>query len=206
MLSLKVCLKSYSLLFRTLLKDDGSPIRYNYRGVQLLNNRKVNKIDSTVPAPYNLDYIPSTNCVKKVVTGNYFDETYGVANVFKNNDTQPEGTYWLGPSNSQGSFIVDFGCQKSRSILELVNVHDGGRATKTFRVSSSNSHNGPWTELVSRTMEDTRQSGAKGIENFSFQSTSDQYYKFEALDYYGNGAGIQYLDAKGGFEIFLKIV
>ena len=73
-------------LFRTLLKADGTAIKYNYRGVQLLNSRVVSKIDDTVPAPHNLDYTPSTGCVKKVVTGDYFDERFGVANVFTRTD------------------------------------------------------------------------------------------------------------------------
>jgi len=179
------------------LKEDGTPIRYNYRGVQLLNDRSVNKIDKTVPVPYDLDYTPSTDCKKKVVTGNYFDQRYGVSNVFENNATQAEGTYWLGPSNSDGSFIVDFGCEKQRSILELTNVRDGGRATKKFRVSSSSSHVGPWTELVEGSMEDSRQkTEALELENFSFPSTTDRYFKFEVLDWYGVGGGLQYFDVK----------
>jgi len=187
--------------FRTLLKEDGTPIRYNYRGVQLLNDRKVNKIDKTVPTPYDLDYTPSTDCKKKVVTGNYFDQRFGVSNVFENNATQAEGTYWLGPTNSPGSFIVDFGCEKKRSILEVVNVRDGGRATKEFRVSSSSSHLGPWTELVEGSLGDTRtETEAIEIENFSFPSTSDQYYKFDLLGWFGVGGGVQFLDAKDCIE------
>ena len=185
-------------VFRTLLKDDDTPIRYNYRGVQLLNLRKVNKIDVTVPAPYNLDYIPSTDCKKKVVTGNYFDERYGVENVFENNATQTVGTYWLGPTNSPGSFIVDLGCEKHRSILEVVNVRDGGRSTSKFRVYSSSSHLGPWTLLVDGALEDSREeTAALGIENFSFQSTNDQFFKFELVEWFGVGGGLQFFDAKG---------
>ena len=192
----------WTLFCRTLLKEDGTPIRYNYRGVQLLNDRSVNKIDKTVPVPYDLDYTPSTDCKKKVVTGNYFDQRYGVSNVFENNATQAEGTYWLGPSNSDGSFIVDFGCEKQRSILELTNVRDGGRATKKFRVSSSSSHVGPWTELVEGSMEDSRQkTEALELENFSFPSTTDRYFKFEVLDWYGVGGGLQYFDVKGKFLV-----
>ena len=180
--------------FRTLLKDDGTAIRYNYRGVQLLNNRVVNKIDDTVPAPHNLDYTPSTSCVKKVVTGDYFDERYGVANVFTRTETQPEGSYWLGPSGSPGSFIIDMGCEKQRSILELENSHNGDRATKKFRLFSSASYMGPWTELVSEELAQT-----DSLQTYSFQATTDQFYKFEALDSYGNGGGLQYLDVKGMF-------
>ena len=179
-------------MFRTLLKDDGTAIRYNYRGVQLLNSRTVNKIDETVPAPHNLDYTPSTDCVKKVVTGDYFDARFEVANVLERNDSQPTGTFWFGPSNSQGAFIIDLGCQKQRSILELVNVHNGERATKQFRVSSSTSSMGPWTALV-----DGEMTQSDSLQTFSFQATTDQYYKFEILTYYGNGGGLQYFDVKG---------
>lgn len=178
--------------FRTLLKADGTAIKYNYRGVQLLNSRTVTKIDDSVPAPHNLDYTPSTDCVKKVVTGDYFDARFQVANIFESNETQPEGSYWLGPSSSQGSFILDFGCQKQRSILEVVNVHNGLRATKKFRVFSSSSYMGPWTELV-----DEEMAKSDSLQTFSFTSTSDQFYKFEILDWYGNGGGLQYFDVKG---------
>ena len=177
---------------RTLLKEDGKAIKYNYRGVQLLNSRTVSKVDETVPAPYNLDYTVSTGCVKKVVTGDYFDKRFQVANVFQRNDTQPEGSYWLGPSSSQGSFIIDFGCEKQRSILEVVNVHNGERATKKFKLFSSSSYMGPWAELVDQEMAQI-----DSLQTFSFQATTDQFYKFEIQDWYGNGGGLQYLDVKG---------
>ena len=187
--------------FRTLLKADGTAIKYNYRGVQLLNSRPVTKIDDSVPAPHNLDYTNSTNCVKKVVTGDYFDARFGVENVFVRNETngsQPEGTYWLGPSNSQGFFIVDFGCQKQRSILEVANVNNGDRATKKFRVFSSSSHTGPWTKLV----DDEMVKGGS-VQTYSFTATTDQFYKFEQLDNYGNGGGLEYFDVKG-FSLNVK--
>ena len=186
--------QSLTVMFRTLLKDDGTAIKYNYRGVQLLNSRAVSKIDETVPAPHSLDYTPSTDGVKKVVTGDYFDARFQVANVFQRNDNQPTGSYWLGPSNSPGSFIVDFGNIKKRSILELVNVHNGERATKKFKLFSSASYMGPWVELV-----DDEMAESDLLQTFSFQSTTDQFYKFEIVDSHGNGGGLQYFDVKGGF-------
>ena len=109
-------------------------------------------------------------------------------------ESQPEGSYWLGPSNSPGSFIIDMGCEKQRSILELENSHNGDRATKKFRLFSSASYMGPWTELVSEELAQT-----DSLQTYSFQATTDQFYKFEALDSYGNGAGLQYMDVKGVF-------
>ena len=179
-------------IFRTLLKDDGTALKYNYRGVQLLNSRTVNKIDETVPAPHNLDYTPSTNCAKRVVTGDYFDPRFQVGNVFEMNDTQPTGTFWLGPSSSQGSFIIDFGCKKQRSILEMINVQNGERATKKFRLFSSSSYLGPWTELLDDELEQIA-----SLQTFSFQATTDKFFKFEIVSWYGNGGGLQYFDVKG---------
>lgn len=180
-------------IFRTLLKANGKPIKYNYRGVQLLNGRAVSKIDETVPAPYGLRqpyYTPSTYCVKKIVTGDYFDARYGAANVFESTMSS-----WLGPSSLPGSFIMDMGCQKERSILELINTVDGNRATKNFRLLSSASFMGPWAVLVEGKME-KMENPPPPMETFSFESTTDQFYKFEIVDWYGNGGGLQYFDVK----------
>ena len=177
---------------RTLEKADGTTIKDNSREVQQLNSRPVSKIDVSVPAPPNLDFSPSTDSVKKVVSGDYFDARFGVANVFQRNDAQPEGSFWLGPSNTTGSFIIDLGFQKQRNVLELVNVKYGGRATKQFKLFSSSSYMGPWTALV-----DGEMTQSDSLQTFSFQATTDQYYKFEILTYYGNGGGLQYFDVKG---------
>ena len=190
----------FIVMSRTLMKADGTAIKNNYRGVQLLNSRSVTKIDLRVPAPPNLDYTPSTNCVKKVVTGDYFDQRFRVSNVFERNVNQSKGSFWLGPSNSTGFFIIDCGCQKQRRILELVNLQYGERATKQFRLSSSASSMGPWKELVNWEMAQN-----DSLQTFSFQATTDQYYKFEIMSYYGNGGGVQYLDVRGFLlYIFLK--
>ena len=180
------------------MKADGTTIRDNSRGPQPLNNRPVSKIDVSVPAPPNLDYSPSTGCVKKVVTGDYFDARFGVANVFQRNDAQPVGSFWLGPSNTTGSFIIDLGCQKQRNGLELVNVQYEERATKQFKLFSSSSYMGPWTELVE---EEMAQNESFPFHNYTFPSTTDQFYKFEILSYHGNGGGLQYLDVKGFFIV-----
>ena len=182
---------------RTLTKADGMAIRDNSRGPQPLNTRPVSKIDVRVSAPPTLDYTPSTYCVKKVVTGDYFDARFGVANVFQRNEAQPEGSFWLGPSNTTGSFIVDLGCHRERNVLELVNVQYGDRATKKFKLFSSSSYMGPWRELVEYEMGDI-----EPFHTFYFTSTTDQFYKFEILSYYGNGGGIQYMDIEGFLLIY----
>ena len=192
--SLSPPLHTFIVMSRTLLKADGTAIKNNHRGVQQRNNRPVSKIDGRVPAPPDLDYTPSTDCAKKVVTGDYFDQRFGVANVFEKNEAQPEGSFWLGPSNSPGSFIIDLGCLKHRNTLELVNVQYGERATKKFKLFSSSSYMGPWTELV-----DEEMAQSEPFHTYSFPSTSDQFYKFEILSYYGNGGGLQYLDVEGFF-------
>ena len=80
----------------------------------------------------------------------------------------------------------------------MVNVRDGGRSTSKFRVYSSSSHLGPWTLLVDGALEDSREeTAALGIENFSFQSTNDQFFKFELVEWFGVGGGLQFFDAKG---------
>ena len=53
---------------------------------------------------------------------------------------------------------------------------------------------GPWTELVE---EEMAQNESFPFHNYTFPSTTDQYYKFEILSYHGNGGGLQYLDVKG---------
>ena len=87
----------------------------------------------------------------------------------------------------------------------MVNVHDGGRATSKFRVYSSSSHLGPWRLLVDGALKDSREeNSALGIENFSFKSTTDHFFKFELVEWFGVGGGLQFFDVKG--ELILKII
>ena len=51
---------------------------------------------------------------------------------------------------------------------------------------------GPWTELVVGEMTQS-----DSLQTFSFQATTDQFYKFEIVEWYGNGGGLQYFDVKG---------
>lgn len=175
--------------FKTLRAVGGGQLQDNFRFLESSEEREFIRIDSSVARPISREYERSRDCVKKVVSGQYFGQRFRVENVYSHLQQETEGSFWLGPTGRTGEFVLDLGCEERRGVVELVNTN-GGRRTSQFRVSSSESHEGPFTELVEGILEDGRQT-------FYFSSNLHQFFKFEVLSWHGPGGGLDYFDVKG---------
>ena len=108
--------------------------------------------------------------------------------------------YWLAEERKVGEeqgFIVDLGCSKTVSGVSLKNIHNAhqrDRSTKKFRLRGSATANGPWTELLVANLDDSRQQNPPPLQQLMFaNSTVVSFIKFELLEIYGIGGGLQYL-------------
>jgi len=116
-----------------------------------------------------------------------------------------DGTYWLAPESFKGiGFTAVLNSTGPWKGIKLRNTHDGGdrdRATKQFSLylGSSIQPNGTLKNeklvLDQHGLEDRRQENPPLLEKIFFQNEkTGRYLRFEVEDYYGSGAGLQYLD------------
>ena len=110
-----------------------------------------------------------------------------------------DANYWLAEGGKVGEdqgFIIDLGCTKMVSGVNLKNTHNAqhrDRATKKFRLLGSLNSNGPWQELLNEDLEDSRQQNSPPVQQFMFCTpVVIQFIKFELLEAWGSG-GLQYL-------------
>ena len=106
--------------------------------------------------------------------------------------------YWITPNGVAGHFVLDLGCAVLVSGIELVNTHNAGsrtRSTRGFTVSFSPSSTGPWTEVVSGELEDSRQQqDPLPLQTFSFSGVYARFVKFEITSCYDVWGGLQYFN------------
>jgi hypothetical protein len=77
------------------------------------------------------------------------------------------------------------------------NSHGKDRATKKFRLLVSLSADGPWTALLERSLEDSRQEASPPVlELLLDQPIEVRFLKFELLEFWGKGGGLQFLDTR----------
>merc|ERR1711902_7886 len=107
--------------------------------------------------------------------------------------------YWLTENGKKGEdqgFIMDLGCVTTAEGLSLRNTHNHrhrDRSTKKFRLLGSLNNNGPWNELLVADLEDSRNQNPPPVQNLTFANSAPlRFVKFELLDYWGNGGGLQY--------------
>merc|ERR1711990_518721 len=109
--------------------------------------------------------------------------------------------YWLGPAWKHAEFILDLGCHKTVNMVELVNTHNGharNAGTKEFMVFVSVNKGGPWTLVVHKELQDSRQqSDPLPVLSFSFSDRTARFVKFKLLSWYGVCGGLQYFAVKG---------
>ena len=110
-----------------------------------------------------------------------------------------DANYWLTEEEKKGEeqgFSMDLGCVKTVQGVRLRNTHNGGhrdRSTKKFRLLGSLSNNGTWNELLIADLEDSRHQNPPPLQTKTFaNSAAVRFVKFELLDYWGNGGGLQY--------------
>jgi len=107
--------------------------------------------------------------------------------------------YWLTPSQYTGeAFVAELESTIPVIGVRLRNTHklqDKDRATKKFRVSIGSSNEGPWTELLTQELEDSRNQEVPPLQHFeSNNAISGRFLQFELLEFWGDGGGLNYFD------------
>jgi len=125
---------------------------------------------------------------------------FGVDNIFTHNKAERNSFagYWLAPERT-ATFIVNLGCQQDFSAIRLVNTHNQDirdRSTKTFRLSVSLDLSEPWTRVLETSLEDSRrQQDPLPLQVLHLKErVKAQFIKFDLLEWYGYGGGLQYMD------------
>merc|ERR1711962_1281310 len=106
---------------------------------------------------------------------------------------------WLTPSQYTGeAFVAELESTIPVIGVRLRNTHklqDKDRATKKFRVSIGSSNEGPWTELLTQELEDSRNQEVPPLQHFeSNNAISGRFLQFELLEFWGDGGGLNYFD------------
>ena len=121
--------------------------------------------------------------------------------VEKKNDGQKWANFWLAEQRKAGEeqgFIMSLGCNKRVAGVNLRNTHNAhhhDRSTKKFRVLGSADKNGPWQELLLANLEDSRRQDPPPFQQLMFpNSAAVSFLKFELLEYYGRGGGLQFFE------------
>ena len=111
-----------------------------------------------------------------------------------------QSNYWLtedGKVGEEQGFIMYLGCIKTVTGVSLKNTHNAGsrdRSTKKFRILGSATNSGPWQELLVADLEDSRRQDPPPLQQLMFANSAVvSFVKFELLEYYGTGGGLQYL-------------
>ena len=108
-------------------------------------------------------------------------------------------SFWLAEDLRAGpgqGFTLYLGCNKTVEGVMLRNTHgakwrDSG--TNRFKILGSLNEDGPWQELLEESLEDSRHQDPPPVEQFVFSQPSVvSFIKFELLDYWDTGGGLQY--------------
>jgi len=106
--------------------------------------------------------------------------------------------YWLAEQKTvedQG-FVMSLGRSSTIWGVTLRNIHNSwahDRATKKFKVLGGSTANGPWEELLVADLEDSRRQNPPPVQQLMFANPAVvSFIKFELLEYWGNGGGLQY--------------
>ena len=135
------------------------------------------------------DVYPASNILSLDV--DQYDSSSGSAN------------YWLteeGKTGEEQGFIMNLGCIKTVTGVSLKNTHTyRNRSTKKFRILGSATKSGPWQELLVADLKDTRHRKPPPLQQLIFANSAVvSFIKFELLEYYGYGGGLQYFAIEGG--------
>jgi hypothetical protein len=91
---------------------------------------------------------------------------------------------------------VDFGSCIRIAGIRLKNTHNArfkDRATKKFALFGAMTTDGPWTKLMEQGLEDARQQASPPAKRFELEQEAEvRFIKFEMLDFWGSGGGLQY--------------
>ena len=109
---------------------------------------------------------------------------------------------WVHLKNEPGVFILDLGEATQVDGIELQNIRfeEKERHAKEVKVYLSDSENGPWNEIMSEVLPDTRNDEEDlPILHFATKrQTLGQYLKCEILSHYGTYGGLDYFGLYSG--------
>ena len=107
-----------------------------------------------------------------------------------------------GKTGEDQGFILYLGCSKTVRGVSLKNTNVLERSTKKFRILGSATNNGPWQELLVADLEDSRHQSPPPLQRLIFANSAVvSFIKFELLEFYGSGGGLQYFALEGGESI-----
>ena len=141
--------------------------------------------------------------VYRIVNSTRYDERFSANNIFSLEDDQLQdnlANYWLTEDNRAGpdqGFLMDLGCPKTIVGIRLKNTPNlnRDRGTKRFRLlgSANDSTDGLWEVILEQNLEDSRGQYPPPTLELMFQdSLVVRYIKFEMLEYWGLGGGLQH--------------
>ena len=116
----------------------------------------------------------------------------------------PNATYWLAPADTNASFVLDLGCSRvvdGFTLKNTRNAHHNDRGLKRFSIALSNSTDGPWQTVLEESLLDARNSSCNVplslfsiALNHSEEVRTAKAIKLQVISWFGEGAGLQYLD------------
>ena len=142
--------------------------------------------------------------VYQIVNSTSYDGRFSANNIFSLEDDEfkhGSANFWLSEDNRAGpdqGFLLDLGCPKTIVGIRLKNTKNrqhGDRGTKRFRLlgSANDSTDGSWEVILEQNLEDSRQQTPPPTLELMFQdSLVVRYIKFEMLEFWGQGGGLQY--------------
>ncbi len=142
---------------------------------------------------------------EEVVSEDSWDSTYSVEKLLKHPGDQSKSCHAHGCwvyRNEPGEFILNLGEATLIVGIELQNIHSPhfDRHAKEIKVSLSDSQDGPWQEIISEVLPDTRhEEGDLPILNFATkEQTLGQFLKCQIVSHYGSYGGLDYFGLYSG--------
>ena len=150
---------------------------------------------------------PSPDCEDtlqtEIVWGTSVNHNYLPQNVLSlKNDSKifsiKKKNYWLAENGreGQGFTMKVSSCRKAIAGVLIKNTRHGhvrNRVTKSFRVTGQVQATGPWEVLVENgQLENELHKEPEVIPFYFSQPVAVKYLRFELLDYWGEGGGLQY--------------
>ena len=166
---------------------------------KLLHNTAINEnLSSGCNNPANIVWSTSYGCPGPKCG------RFSARNIFTLEDDRRSdirSNYWLAENGKAGKnqgFVLGLGCRKMVSGVWLKNVRNPpgfDRGTKMFRLlGSSTFSDGPWKRLIGNLLEDSRKTPPK-VKTLMFDKPLVlRYIKFELVEYWGLGGGLQYFE------------
>lgn len=119
---------------------------------------------------------------------------------YETHPSEPTSTnYWItddGMTGQNGRLYMFFACARTIRGFLIKNTHNWDlqdRGTNFFKIFTSSSGSGPWTEILSDNLPDARNVTHVPVLQFPMGSPiTTQYVMFQIESHYGHGGGLQY--------------